>query len=480
MNILNNITSKRILAIGDIMLDIYLDGDVKRISPEAPVPVFRKKTEWNVLGGVANVAANLVAAGQNVSLMTVIGKDENGEKIKKILLEKGINIDFVISMHRNTTTKTRFLANNNQQILRLDIEDTNNIGNSNILYVKNILENEICKFDLVVLSDYMKGFLNYDLTQGILQMAKRKGIPVIVDVKEASISKYRGAYLLKPNLLELRNLTKMRVETNKEIAQASEYLRKKSESKYVLTTCGARGMVLVGEDKPYFIEAVDREVFDVTGAGDTAIAYLAACIANGRDIKEAMKISNYAAGIQVSKVGTSVVYWEDIQNCLMDYVERNIHKMLEGEAIDKFRERYRNKKIVFTNGCFDILHIGHIRYLQTAAKLGDILVIGLNSDTSIKRLKGSERPVNSQMERAEVLCALGFVDYVVIFEEDTPLNIINRIQPDILVKGSDYENKYVVGTREVEKRGGRLELVPFVKGQSTTNIIRKIRQRTTE
>ena len=475
MSKLNNIQSKNILVIGDVMLDTYYAGDVKRISPEAPVPVFRKKTERSVLGGAANVAANLVAAGQNVSMMAMVGNDEIGEKLKRIFEEQGINTDLIIALDRHTTEKTRFLASNNQQVLRLDVEDTDPLSYDDCRRMIEALDRKMKEFDLILLSDYLKGLLTYDFTQAVIHKAKENNIPVIIDVKDPRSEKYARATLLKPNLKELRDLTGLKAETDEEIIEASNKLRIERNVDYVLTTCGGRGMVLVGDGEPYFIPAFGQEVFDVTGAGDTTIAYLGACMVNGMNMRESVDIANLAAGIQVAKVGTSSVYWSEIRERMSDQAEGAIHKIISGRTVETFRSDHRNQKIVFTNGCFDILHIGHIRYLQEAAKLGDLLIIGLNSDESVKRLKGAERPINSEAERAEMLAALGFVDNVAIFEEDTPLELIKLIQPDVLVKGGDYSNEYVIGTNEVEERGGKLVLIPFVEGKSTTSIIEKIK-----
>lgn len=474
MESLNNIEKKNILVIGDIMLDTYYNGNISRISPEAPVPVFKKLNERTVLGGAANVAANLVAAGQNVSVMTIIGNDMNGKKICAMLQEQGINTDLVVTLERRTTEKIRFLANNNQQVLRLDIEDVHFISEEECGLLIGKVEKKIEYFDLILISDYMKGLLSHSLTKEILTIADKNNIPTIIDVKDSKIGKYFGAYLLKPNLKELKDLTGMEVNTKQKIINASEYLREKCECKYVLTTCGAQGMVLIGDNDPYFVETTGQEVFDVTGAGDTTIAYLATCMVNGFTMRESVDIANCAAGIQVSKVGTSLVYWREVRDDLSGKNRDMRYKMLDHKMIEEFRKSNNDKKIVFTNGCFDIMHVGHVRYLQEAAKLGDILVVGLNSDTSVKRLKGTERPINSELERAEMLCALGFIDYVIIFGEDTPLELIKKIQPDILVKGGDYFNEYVIGTKEVEERGGKLVLIPFVEGKSTTNIINKI------
>lgn len=474
MRLLDNITAKNILVVGDVMLDTYFFGDVKRISPEAPVPVFRKCSERSVLGGAANVASNLVAAGQNVSIMTVIGKDRNGEKLKAIFQEQGINVDLVKALERNTTEKTRFLGGNNQQMFRLDIEDIVPINREDGQTMLTELENSINEYDLILVSDYLKGLLTYEFMQGIVQMARQRDIPVVIDVKDPKIDKYKKAYLLKPNLKELCDLTGRVVSNDHDIIEASEYLKEMCECKYILTTCGAKGMVLVGEDAPYFIESAGHEVFDVTGAGDTAIAYLSACMANGISMKDSVNIANSAAGIQVSKVGTSCVFWHEIREYMSSQTEGAVHKLISGMSVEGFRRNNLGKRIVFTNGCFDILHIGHIRYLQEAAKLGDILVVGINSDHSVRRLKGEKRPINSELERAEMICALEFVDYVVIFEEDTPLELIKKIKPNILVKGGDYSDTYVIGTNEVKANGGKLVVLPFVEGKSTTNIIKKI------
>ncbi len=472
---LNHVEEKNILVVGDVMLDTYYHGDVKRISPEAPVPVFRKQSERSVLGGAANVAANLVAAEQNVSLLALTGNDSNGKIFFDLLSQQGINTDLIFTDERETTVKTRFLASNNQQVIRLDIEDTDDLSSEKCAKILSVLSRKIREYDLILISDYLKGLLTIEFTQGVLQLAKENEIPVIIDVKDPSFEKYKGAYLIKPNLKELHDLTGMPVSDDVEIIAASETLRKKCECDYILTTCGARGMVLVGEDKPYFIGSVGQEVFDVTGAGDTTIAYLAACMVNGFEMEEAVDIANTAAGIQVSKVGTSSVYWDEIRTFLERKKTDIRNKLLSRKTAERLREKYKDRKIVFTNGCFDILHIGHVRYLQEASKLGDILVVGLNADDSVRRLKGPDRPVNNESDRAELLCALEFVDYVVIFDEDTPYDLINVIQPDILVKGGDYAPDEVVGRDIVEDRGGRLVLIPFVDGKSTSNIINKIR-----
>ena len=468
------IRKKNILVVGDVMLDNYYVGDVRRISPEAPVPVFRKHSERSVLGGAANVAANLVAADQHVSMMSMIGEDANGEILMSLFKQKGVSTELITKLNRSTTIKTRFLADNNQQLLRLDVEDTSPINKEECATMLEQLEKVIGQYDLILMSDYLKGLMTQEFTQGVIRLAKKQNIPVVIDVKDPKYGKYYGATLLKPNLNELRVLTGESAKTDDEIVSAAEELGKRCDCKYVLTTLGARGMVLVGDGEPYFIKSLAREVYDVSGAGDTTIAYLATCMANGLPVREAMNIANYAAGIQVGKVGTSSVSWQEVRDLISNEDHGAYHKILTKEDVSRFRKDNQNKKIVFTNGCFDILHIGHKRYLQQAAALGDILVIGVNSDDSVRRLKGPSRPVNGEQDRAEMLSALGFVDYVVIFDEDTPYELIKKIQPDVLVKGGDYKPEEVVGRDIVEARGGRLELIQLVEGKSTTNIINKI------
>lgn len=469
------ISAKNILVIGDVMLDTYYEGVVNRISPEAPVPVFRKKTERSVLGGAANVAANLIAANQNVSVMAVIGRDANGREVLEKFREQGIHTELMLYTERHTTTKTRFIAGNNQQVLRLDEEDTEPISSDEENVLLDMLKENIASFDAILFSDYMKGLLTYNFTQSAIRLAKENSINVFVDVKDQHFEKYSGAYLLKPNQKELYDLTKLPVDTDKEIVAASHMLKEQAGCDYVMTTLGAKGMLLVGEEELCAVQSVCREVFDVTGAGDTTIAYLVACAANGMALKDAMKISNYAAGLQVGKMGTSAVYIDEVYDAISTGKAGMNHKLLDYSTAADLRKLHGKKKIVFTNGCFDILHIGHIRYLEEASKLGDLLIVGLNSDASVKRLKGRERPINTEKDRAELLSALSFVDYVVIFDQDTPLELIKMIEPDVLVKGGDYSNEYVVGTNEVEARGGRLVLLPFVDGKSTTNIINKIK-----
>ena len=471
------IKQKSILVVGDIMIDYYYKGVVSRISPEAPVPVFLKKSESCVLGGASNVAANLSAANQRVALMSVIGNDDNGARLLSLLGEKGIDTRLITKNKRPTTIKARFLAENNQQLLRMDVEDSTDVVDEETCEMMTTFRNAVKSFDLIILSDYMKGFLTFSLCQKVLGIAREAHVPVLVDVKDTRVEKYKGATLLKPNRKELQMLTGMSVNSDEEIIKAAECLKVNCECKYVLATLGAKGMLLVGDGDPHFLPAETREVYDVSGAGDTTIAYLSACMANNIPIRDAMNVANYAAGIQVGKVGTSSVSLQEVRDFLSKEDYGANHKILSTEEVDNFKQNNASKRIVFTNGCFDILHVGHKRYLQQAATLGDILIVGLNSDASVRRLKGPTRPVNNEQDRAEMLSALGFIDYVTIFDEDTPYELIKKIQPDVLVKGGDYKPEEVVGKDIVEACGGRLELISFVEGKSTTNIINKINEK---
>ena len=472
---------KKILVIGDVMLDIYHFGEVNRISPEAPVPVFLEtgRTRY-VPGGAANVAVNIAVIGVPVDLCSVTGNDREAEQLISLLAEQRVGTDMVHKQEgRQTTSKLRFIGPNHQQILRADTEDIEEIPYQRIEdLVKKVCVN-IEQYGLFLLSDYKKGFLTEKTTQAFIAMANSHHIPVLVDVKDQNFQKYRNATLLKPNKKELSDLTGMSTATGEETVAAAEYLCRMASCQYVLTTLGAEGMLLIERGKLVKrVNSVAREVYDVTGAGDTSIAYLAASLMQGKDILEAMEISNYAAGLQVSKMGTSIVRPEEVA-CARNRNDRDgRNKKLnfyQDHGLEPLKERQQlGEKVVFTNGCFDILHAGHISYLKEAKKLGDILVVGVNDDESVKRLKGESRPVNPVEDRLMLLSALECVDYVIPFQEDTPLELIRKIKPDMLVKGGDYQMDQVVGAREVLQNGGEVRLLPFIRGRSTTEIIEKI------
>ena len=470
---------KNILVIGDVMLDRYIFGGVSRISPEAPIPVFKEKGESRVSpGGAANVAVNLSAIGIKTSLCAVVGNDPDGSELKKLLEENKVDVSFIYEdRERVTTRKLRYMGPNNQQMLRVDSEDDTAIPTKDSKALLTLLSDRIDQFDLILISDYAKGVMTDGLTQGVISLAKKKEIPVFVDVKGKSLLKYKGATLLKPNRKELHDLTGMSVDTKDDVLTAALSLCRGAECRYVLATLGADGMMLVDKNGLIrCINSVANEIFDVTGAGDTSVAYLSAEYVMGESIEMAMKVSNVAAGIQVSRVGTCVIDPHDVYAMMhkMDIDEECAGTDVKKILMDINKCRSLGEKIVFTNGCFDILHAGHVTYLNASRKLGDILVVGVNDDGSVKRLKGDARPINIINDRIAVLKALKAVDFVIPFSEDTPLELIKKIKPDVLVKGGDYKPDEIIGSDFVKEYGGSVEVIPFVEGKSTTATIDRI------
>ncbi|MGN0512975.1 MAG: D-glycero-beta-D-manno-heptose 1-phosphate adenylyltransferase [Lachnospiraceae bacterium] len=464
---------KNFLVIGDIMLDKYCNGSINRISPEAPVPVLRFKGEKNILGGAANVATNLIGICQNVSLMACVGNDNAGREILNLLKAASIDTEMVaVEDIRPTTVKTRFVAGN-QQLLRLDDESTQDITEETKKHLLDIYRRRINEFDLILISDYMKGMLSFDFTQELIKIANENGRRVIVDVKDLNAGKYSGAYMLKPNRKELYELTGMPVETMEEVKAAMFALRENAECRCVLATLSGDGMAYLSEDDSIILEKCDsRKVYDVVGAGDTAFAYVATALAFGFSASGMLKLANTASSIKITKFGTAVVTLDEV----VDELYHEVNKIQTMDTIGRVLDGQRDKKIIFTNGCFDILHIGHIKYLKEAKAKGDILVLGLNSDASVRRLKGPSRPVNSEKDRMDMLAEMEFIDYVVLFEEDTPYELITRVRPDVLVKGGDYQADNIVGADFVRSYGGSVEVIPFVEGKSTTNIINSMKR----
>ena len=449
-----------ILVIGDLMVDHYLHGSVERVSPEAPVQVVKVKDEELLMGGAGNVINNLLSLGSKVGVCSVIGDDEGGEFLKERLGQKGVVKEgWAIQKGRKTSHKTRIMASN-QQIVRVDKEDSDDISKSSedtlLLRTKIVLS----FYDAVILSDYGKGVLTKTLTQSLISLAKEHNKPVLVDPKGSDYSKYRGATLLTPNKKEAVEATSIDIKDDETLKSALKKLKDDCDLTYSVITLSEDGIALL-DDEFQKIPTVAKDVFDVTGAGDTVIASIALALVEGKDITQAVEFANKAAAVAVSHVGCYAVKKEDIET----YHDDN--KIYEFDKLLKVLPK--DKKIVFTNGCFDILHSGHVKYLKEAKSFGDILVLGLNSDESVKRLKGESRPVNEFKDRAEVLAGLEAVDYVVGFGDDTPYELIKAIKPDVLVKGGDYEGKEVVGS-DIAKE---TRLVQFVDGKSTTNIIKR-------
>ncbi len=464
----------RILVVGDLMIDHYLWGKCERISPEAPVQVVEVQNETTVLGGAGNVVNNLVSLGAKVSVASVIGEDANGAELLALLKETGANCDALISQKgRKTSKKSRIIASN-QQIVRYDKESKEDISDVSQKRLLERIEPLLQTCDAVILSDYGKGVLTKRFTQAVIQSANKAGKKVFVDPKGEDYSKYRGAYTLTPNKKEASLATRIKIEDEKSLKEALYKLKEECALDLSLITLSEDGIAVYDKEMRRF-PTVAKEVYDVTGAGDTVIASLAFAVSAAKDIDEACVFANLAAGVVVGKIGSATVTLDEIEE-----YESALHKSTSESHIKTFEEierivkRYKKeeKTIVFTNGCFDILHVGHVKYLQEAKSYGDVLIVGLNSDASVKRLKGPSRPVNTQEDRAYILAALEAVDYVVIFDDDTPYELIKLIKPDILVKGGDYEGKKVVGTEFAKE----LRLVRFVEGKSTTKTIEKIQE----
>ncbi len=466
-------SNPKILVVGDLMIDHYLWGSCERISPEAPVQVVDINKETTVLGGAGNVINNLRALGAEVSVSSVIGNDSIGIELNAMLKE--IDVDssnIIIQDERKTSKKSRVIASS-QQVIRYDKESKEDIRDDSVSKILDSLVGNIKKYDIIILSDYGKGVLRDELCQGIISQAKNHNIKVLVDPKGSDFSKYKGSYLLTPNKKEAILATKIDITDDKSLEKALLKLKKECDLGISLITLSEDGIATYDKKLEVF-PTVAKEVFDVTGAGDTVIASIAFSLACKKNLAESAKFSNLAAGVVVGKIGSATVTLDEIEE-----YEASLHKSTSDAHIKSFDEissivercSGTGKKIVFTNGCFDILHVGHVKYLQVAKSFGDILIVGLNSDASVSRLKGPTRPVNIAEDRAYLLAALEAVDFVVPFSEDTPLELIKMITPDILVKGGDYEGKSVVGT----EFSGELKLVDFVDGKSTTRTIEKIK-----
>jgi D-beta-D-heptose 7-phosphate kinase / D-beta-D-heptose 1-phosphate adenosyltransferase len=469
--------SVRALVIGDLMLDEYLWGRTERISPEAPVQVVEVVREDLRLGGAGNVVHNLAALGASVSICSVIGADENGSLLRRAFQAKGVELAGLFEdSERRTSKKTRVIAAN-QQIVRIDRETRSPISPSCQDAILGFLEANCGNFDVIVVSDYLKGVLTPEVLSTVCQAGRRLSIPVVVDPKGSDYRKYRGATLLTPNRKEAEIASGVDIVDLGSLEHAADGLLSGLELDALLITRSEAGMSLFQKlGTPVHIPTVAREVFDVTGAGDTVIAVLSLGLACGLALPEAAWVANVAAGIAVGKLGTSTVSPQEIVDEVAHGQKDSDSKIKNLDVLARLMasERARGKKIVFTNGCFDLLHVGHVKYLQKARQLGDLLVVGLNSDASVRRLKGESRPLIEESERAHILAALDCIDYVVLFDEDTPLRLIEAVAPDILVKGGDYLVEEVVGRELVEARGGRVELVQFVDGRSTSRIIEKI------
>ena len=459
-----------VLVIGDVVLDKYIHGNVSRVSPEAPVPVLKPQSEEVRLGGAANVASNVSSLGSKVFLQGVVGKDDNAKELKALAKDKKIKSSFVASLSP-TISKLRLLASK-QQLIRIDSEEEfsdQDWKSTKINFNKNISST---KATALIISDYGKGTLK-DIPY-LIKEAKKKGVFVLVDPKGQDFSKYKGASIITPNYSEFVTAVG-KVSSDSDLTKKAKKLLSDLKLQALLITRGSEGMTLIQKNKSgikrddFPTEAQD--VFDVSGAGDTVIASLASAISSGLDLANSVKLANIAAGIVVGKSGTATPTLSELKNSF--YSQDNLSKAEVKKLCQQSQKD--SMKVVFTNGCFDVLHAGHVTYLQAAKKLGDKLVVGLNSDSSVKKLKGKERPINSLEERMTILKALECVDWVVPFTEETPLNLIKYLKPNVLVKGADYKTEDIVGSNFVLKNKGEVKTIPLVEGLSTTKKIQKIK-----
>ena len=464
----------KLLVIGDLMIDHYLWGSCERVSPEAPVQIVNINKKSTVLGGAGNVINNLKALGAKVDVISVVGDCESSFELKKLLESIAVETKYLVTQkYRITSKKTRIISSH-QQVVRYDQESTDEISNVSQEAVLEIFNRVICNYDIVLISDYGKGVLTSYLTSSLINIATRNNKKVLVDPKGLDYSKYQGAYLLTPNKKEASEITQIDITNKKDLEKAITQLKARFDLNISLITLSEEGVAIFDDDLRIH-PTLAREVFDVTGAGDSILASLGFAIACDFKIDDAVKFANLAAGIVVGKIGSASASMSEI----IDY-ESSLEAPSSEKHIKNWDEisnivgklKNKDKKIIFTNGCFDILHIGHIKFLEKSKKFGDVLIVGLNSDNSIKNLKGQNRPIYNQTDRAYILASLEVVDYLVIFDQDTPYDLIKLIKPDVLVKGGDYDGIEVVGQDIVKE----LKLVEFIDGKSTTKTIERIQK----
>ena len=461
----------KILCLGDIILDTYCFGEVNRISPEAPIPVLKLNKESNIIGGSGNVARNICAAGKKCHLISISGNDSESLVIKKLLNKtKNLSFELFKEINRVTTKKRRFVSGN-YQILRVDEESTKSINQSLETKIVSRINSIIQGFDIIIISDYNKGMLTKRLVEEVLRISRINKKISIVDPKRKDFGFYKNADIITPNfkeLLKANNIEDVIEDTNQVILDLSKKMIKKYSFNSVITTRSSKGMTLVQKSAVHNFLSNAKEVFDVSGAGDTVVAYLAASLTSGKDLVESAKIANKAAGVAVGKFGTARVKINEVND------ENRNEKIHTLSGAKKFLKN-KKLKIGFTNGCFDLIHQGHIDFLKNARSRCELLIVGLNSDSSVSNLKGSSRPIISENERSLHLSNFEFVDMIILFNEKTPIKLIKELKPEFLFKGKDYKEEEVVGRKELSFWGGKVILLPFVKGKSTTKLIERIK-----
>ncbi|CCN82089.1 Bifunctional protein hldE (Includes: D-beta-D-heptose 7-phosphate kinase; D-beta-D-heptose 1-phosphate adenosyltransferase) [Vibrio nigripulchritudo SFn27] len=469
--ILPDYAQSGVLIVGDVMLDRYWYGPTGRISPEAPVPVVKVEDNEERPGGAANVAMNIAALGGHAHLVGLTGEDEPAKVLNDKLSSLKVKCDFVALPDFPTITKLRVMSRG-QQLIRLDFEDS--FENTDAQYVLERMEKALPNVKSVILSDYAKGAL--ERVQQFIQKARAANVPVFIDPKGADFERYRGATLLTPNMAEFE-LVAGKVKNEEELVEKGLALIEEFDFEALLVTRSEHGMTLLRKgQEPFHLPTQAKEVFDVTGAGDTVISVLAASVAAGKPLDEACALANAAAGVVVGKLGTSTLSTIELAEAVHGSQDTDFGVITEADLIDAVKKaRAKGEKVVMTNGCFDILHAGHVSYLNHAAELGDRLIVAVNTDESVKALKGPGRPVNSTDRRMAVLAGLGAVDWVVPFSEETPQRLISEVLPSLLVKGGDYKPEEIAGGEEVIAAGGEVRVLNFEDGCSTTEIIEAIK-----
>lgn len=464
----------KLLVIGDLMIDHYLWGSCERISPEAPVQVINIDRESMHLGGAGNVINNLYSLGAEIDVISVIGDCHASGELKELLSNINVKTKYLTLEPGRLTSKKSRIISDQQQVVRYDRECSDEISSKSQKFILETFKKIIDRYDAILLSDYGKGLFTFKLTQSLINIANKYNKKTLIDPKGLDYEKYRGAFLLTPNKKEASEATKISILDNQSLTKALNQLKANCDLKYSIITLSEQGIAIFDEELRIH-PTVAREVFDVTGAGDTVLASLGFALSCNKNIDEAVKFANLASGVVVSKIGSANVSMNEI----IEY-ESSINKSSSNQHIKTWGQissiieelKNKSKKIIFTNGCFDILHIGHIKYLEQAKSNGDILILGLNSDDSTRRLKGNGRPINSQYDRAYILASLEAVDYVVIFEQDTPLDLIKLIKPDLLVKGGDYKNQDIVG-QDIARE---TKIIDFIDGKNTTKTIERIKK----
>jgi D-beta-D-heptose 7-phosphate kinase/D-beta-D-heptose 1-phosphate adenosyltransferase len=478
-----NLGSQKILVVGDFMLDVYTYGDALRISPEAPVPVLKVTRTEHSCGGAGSVAADLAALGAIPCCLGIIGKDRNGKILRKMLEEAGADITGLLTITgRPTISKHRLIGlaqhRHQQQLFRMDEESTEPLSDRKYEKILQAYKDKLRQVSVVCLQDYNKGLLSSSLCKEMISLARQADKKVLVDPSSGGdYSKYTGATLITPNRQETSTVVGFEINTPDDAARAAHTLAENLKLKAVVITLDREGAYLKTEKQSQIIPTRPRSVYDVTGAGDMVLATLAITLAADCDYKTAVQLSNVTGGIEVEKFGAATVTVEQIVNEIVSQNRAKGGKVRSTDSLVQELTWHRRQKetIVFTNGCFDVVHRGHIEVLKFCRSQGDVVVVGLNSDGSVKVIKGPGRPINTQHDRAAVLAALETVDYITVFDEPDPLNLIKKLKPDVLVKGQDWEHKGVIGTDFVESYGGRVVLAPIIKGKSSTSVIEKMK-----